>query len=286
MILTNKIRLAVLVICCYFYDLVILFIDRASFLAIDGQRYYSLFDDAMISMRYAWNFAHGEGLVWNPGERVEGYTNLLMVLVMAIPNLFLEKRLAVLVVQILGGIFLLISAFLILKFAFLDEEDGNPELAQLIATLSFISVLFYYPLAFWSLMGMETSLVALLIFGGLLAYLDYSKKGYVYFLIVLPVLLGLAYLARPNSLVFALVILFIGMMINTIRGEGFYAGFRRVIVPLGIFVLFPLGQLLFRYLYYGEFVPNTYILKVVGIPLGVRSVVELILLPHSCYRLD
>ena len=41
-----------------------------SFIAVDGKRYYTLFDDAMISMRYAWNFSHGNGLVWNPGERV------------------------------------------------------------------------------------------------------------------------------------------------------------------------------------------------------------------------
>ena len=34
-------------------------------------------DDAFISFRYAANLAHGRGLVWNPGERVEGYTNFL-----------------------------------------------------------------------------------------------------------------------------------------------------------------------------------------------------------------
>jgi hypothetical protein len=33
------------------------FIYRSSFVAIDGKRYFCLFDDAMISMRYAWNFA-------------------------------------------------------------------------------------------------------------------------------------------------------------------------------------------------------------------------------------
>ena len=43
------------------------FIYRSSFVAIDGRRYFCLFDDAMISMRYAWNFSHGLGLVWNPG---------------------------------------------------------------------------------------------------------------------------------------------------------------------------------------------------------------------------
>lgn len=48
------------------------FIYRSSFITIDGSRSYSLFDDAMISMRYAWNFAHGHGLVWNLGEYVQG----------------------------------------------------------------------------------------------------------------------------------------------------------------------------------------------------------------------
>ncbi len=40
-------------------------------------------DDAYISYRYAQNFTAGHGLVFNPGERVEGYTNLLYVLVVA-----------------------------------------------------------------------------------------------------------------------------------------------------------------------------------------------------------
>src|SRR5436305_1204757 len=60
-----------------------LFIYRTSFV-VRGERYFSLFDDAMISMRYARNLAHGYGLVWNPGgERVEGFTNPLWVVYMA-----------------------------------------------------------------------------------------------------------------------------------------------------------------------------------------------------------
>lgn len=38
-------------------------------------------DDAYISYRYAWNLAHGSGLVYNPGEVVEGYTNFLWTVV-------------------------------------------------------------------------------------------------------------------------------------------------------------------------------------------------------------
>src|SRR5438094_320890 len=39
-------------------------------------------DDAYISFQYARHFAHGEGLVYNVGERVEGYTNFLWVIML------------------------------------------------------------------------------------------------------------------------------------------------------------------------------------------------------------
>ena len=44
-------------------------------------------DDAFISFRYARNLAIGNGLVFNPGERVEGYSNFLWTLLMVIPHL-------------------------------------------------------------------------------------------------------------------------------------------------------------------------------------------------------
>ena len=40
-------------------------------------------DDAYISFRYARNLAHGHGLVYNAGERVEGYTNFLFTVLLA-----------------------------------------------------------------------------------------------------------------------------------------------------------------------------------------------------------
>ena len=42
-----------------------------------------LTDDAFISFRYIRNLLEGNGLVWNPGERVEGYSNFLWVLELA-----------------------------------------------------------------------------------------------------------------------------------------------------------------------------------------------------------
>jgi hypothetical protein len=40
-------------------------------------------DDAFITFRYARNLASGHGFVFNPGERVEGYSNFVWVLLMA-----------------------------------------------------------------------------------------------------------------------------------------------------------------------------------------------------------
>jgi arabinofuranosyltransferase len=44
-----------------------------------------LLDDAFISLRYAQNWVAGNGLVWNVGEPVEGYTNFLWTLILAVP---------------------------------------------------------------------------------------------------------------------------------------------------------------------------------------------------------
>lgn len=43
-------------------------------------------DDAFITYRYARNLARGNGLVFNPGERVEGYTNFLWTLMHVVPE--------------------------------------------------------------------------------------------------------------------------------------------------------------------------------------------------------
>ena len=84
-------RYILMMISIFFVIWSAIFIYKSSFIGIDGQRYFCLFDDAMISMRYAWNFSHGIGLVWNDGEMVEGYTNLLMTLFMSIATFIFNK---------------------------------------------------------------------------------------------------------------------------------------------------------------------------------------------------
>ena len=51
--------------------------------AANVQRSSFITDDAFISFRYSKHLVEGLGLVYNPGERVEGYTNFLWVLLIA-----------------------------------------------------------------------------------------------------------------------------------------------------------------------------------------------------------
>ena len=55
-------------------------------LRVEGQIHQGfLEDDAYISLRNAKNLVEGHGLTYNPGERVEAYTNFLLTMLMALP---------------------------------------------------------------------------------------------------------------------------------------------------------------------------------------------------------
>ena len=239
------------------------YIYRSSFIAIDGQRYFGLFDDAMISMRYAWNYSHGLGLVWNAGERVEGYTNFLMVLLMSAATRLLDKSSAVLAVQ-LAGIPTMVGAACIAarltRFVARSEVTKDLAAAELVV---FVGVLLYYPLSFWTLTGMETGLLALLLVSAVyfsLRYLESARPGP---LMWMAWLLGLAFLTRNDSLIYAVIVLAFTAFQSRSAGRGWTA----LLPALGVFTLFVLGQQVFRYSYYHAWVPNTYTLKMIGMPL-------------------
>ena len=238
------------------------FIYHSSYAASDGRRYFNLFDDAMISMRYAWNFAHGNGLVWNVGERVEGYTNLLMTLIMSISTYLFEKRYAVLSIQLMGIFFMLGTAFFSLKiFQILNHKKKD-----VLGYVLFAMILLYYPLNYWSLMGMETGLLAFLLSAGVLCSMLYSEKLESKYLWLMSICFGLAHLTRNESLLFA-VLVFLYLTPTLKQGSKYVYQF---LFAGGLYGLFVVGQLGFRYSYYGEMVPNTYTLKLVGMALDER----------------
>lgn len=107
-----------------------------------------MFDDAMISMRYAKNFANGYGLVWNPGgERIEGYTNPLWVLYMSgIHLLPISQSKTSLFVQLTAAVLLAVNLYFVRKIA-LSVSDGSESVSLGAVVLTAA----YLPINHWSL---------------------------------------------------------------------------------------------------------------------------------------
>ena len=150
-------RIVFLIILAAYLVYAAVYIFKTSFV-VDGERYFVLFDDAMISMRYARNLANGDGLVWNPGgERVEGYTNPLWVVFMAVFHLFpIPAAKISLLVQASGALFLAANLYFVYRIA--GRLSGN----WMVAVLASALTAFYQPLNNWGLQGMEVSLLVLM----------------------------------------------------------------------------------------------------------------------------
>ena len=251
-----------------------LYIYRTSFV-IGGQRYFSLFDDAMVSMRYARNLAHGQGLVWNPGgERVEGYTNPLWVLYMSLFHLLPVAPAKVsLFIQVSGALFLLMDLIVVKKIAdLLAPKSTFVGLAAVLLTA------FYLPLNTWSLQGMEVGLGALIVTVSLWLAIRTLQAGQ--FSPWLYLLLGIGTLVRLDL---AVPLVAIGSFLALFDAKNRR---RHVLIGASALVFFVLAQTAFRLWYYGDVFPNTYYLKMTGYPLFFRITRGLYVTLDFAWRLD
>lgn len=233
------------------------YIYRTSFV-FAGERYFALFDDAMISMRYARNLAQGHGAVWNPGERVEGFSNPLWVAYMALLHLLpLPITHVSLAVQVSGLVFMLFSLVLVRRItALLTPGRGLAPLLAVTLTA------FYLPLNNWSLQGMEVSVLLLL--ACLALYLTLKNWQSGGFSPAPLLILGLGTWFRVDMVVMLLTLAaFMAWADQTHRRDWLLWG----AITLVFFLVVQTGL---RWWYYGQLLPNTYYLKMEGYPLFIR----------------
>ncbi len=222
----------------------------------------------MISMRYAWNFSHGKGLVWNVGDHVQGYSNLLMTLIMSVATSVFSKSMAVLSIQILGVVFMVAIAFLCMRISDYLFPELDEKWRSLVRVLGFISGLAYYPLVYWSIMGMETGLLTVLLLSGLLLTFEYARCGNRRALFGAAFLFGLAFLTRNDAIVFVIVV---GAYLAwESRYRTSHVRLEALLQAAGLIAFIALAEGIFQYFYYGEWLPNTYVLKLTGMALLPR----------------
>ncbi len=236
------------------------FIFRTSFVAL-GQRWFVLFEDAMISMRYARNFASGDGLVWNAGEQpVEGYTNFLWTLWMSVVHRFGLPASKISLVIMLTGVVILVSNALVVRA--ITREVTRAPWAPLAATTA---TLFFYPLVFWTLRGMEVGALTLLVDSLLLLALRLENRWTFGGALSMGLIAGAAFLLRSDSAVCCGLISAYAILVTPGAARFVTAGLIG-----GFFGAAVLGQGFFRRATYGETLPNTYYLKLLHVPLGAR----------------
>jgi arabinofuranosyltransferase len=208
-------------------------------------------DDAYISFRYAQNLVAGQGLVFNAGERVEGYTNFLWTIMLALSmRLGFEPSLVAIG---LGALFGLATLWLGHRFLRLTPLRRSP-----VPIIAVYCLALDGSFALWAVSGMETSMFAFLLLAGVTAYLwewQNEKPGFLS-----GIVLALATMTRPEgALVFAVVVIHQAVARLALQ--------RRLLTSAdvartGIFLGLYLPYFLWRYYYYGFLLPNTFYAKV------------------------
>jgi hypothetical protein len=218
----------------------------------------------MVSMQFAKNLAEGHGVVWNAGGvPVEGYSNPLWVLLMAAIHLLpIPLTDSSLYVKLLSLAFL--AANLLMVKLLVDKFTDN----HLLPLLAVFLTALYFPLNNWSLQGMEVGLEALLLTSGiLLGVLSLTNSKTLPWMYVL---LGLAVWLRMDAAAPALATMATFALIDAPQ--------RRRHLAWGLGAIFGVltALTIFRLSYYGEWLPNTYYLKlgegslVLRISIGLR----------------
>ncbi|MGH7787875.1 MAG: hypothetical protein ACRERC_13455 [Candidatus Binatia bacterium] len=211
---------------------------------IDRTRYFVLDDDMMVSMRYARNLVEGNGLVWNVGERVEGYTNFLWTLVMAGLHLtgVADAKMALLVK---GTGFVLMAATLQLAVWILRVFAPRSFAASVLLLTSMVMCV---DVIHWSVWGFETSLLTFLQMVFLWRVVRGSQDWLCFG--------ALALIPITRSDASYLFLADAGIALVLAKEP------RRTLLWLGLALAPFVVHLGFRRSFYGEWLPNTYFLKV------------------------
>jgi len=251
-------------------DAVVIGVPLLITLALSYNLFDWLIDDAGISFAYSRNLAGGHGLVSQPGMiPVEGYSNFLWVILMTpffllgLFDPFLTSK---------------IVSFILVGISFLFLHRVAMRLTDRHRLVSFISLLFLATnssFVIWTCSGLENPLYVMLISLMLFQIINHmaSLSGSSVGPQMIAVTCSALALTRPDGIVYTAAfptVLLIGLLI----GQVSVSDLIRRLWKFGITTLGILGSfMLFRMIYFGDIMPNTYYVK--GGP-GLKDVIDLL----------
>jgi tetratricopeptide (TPR) repeat protein len=204
-------------------------------------------DDAFISYRYVKNFINGHGLVFNPGERVEGYTNFLWIIILSIfARLGLDMITVSKILGVAAGAVTLVLIYQISLNIFRKKDwsqDTKFVFFPLFAPLLLASNSAF---AYWSISGLETAFFVMTVL--LSVYFYFTNER------LMIISSALSTFVRPEGvLVFGLLILH----------KFFFKKdkLKNCLFSILGFILLLLPYLIFKIFYYGNLLPNPFYAK-------------------------
>ena len=217
-----------------------------------------IIDDAFISFRYAANFSDGLGLVFNQGEKVEGYSNLLWTLMLAVAY---KLNLNLLYTSWwLGVIFMLIAISATIKLGELLTQS------KAVGYLCGLGLAFSFHFVASSMRGLETSLFAALIALSFLWLFSPHKLAKWF----LPLSLMALSITRPEGMFLSLLVLGFFLFksrLELIRNKRPLSALLSALAVIGFVIVMEVD----RILYYHELLPMSVIAKRDGISLPLET---------------
>jgi hypothetical protein len=244
------------------------------------------FDDSYITFRYAANLAHGYGIVWNPGSilhhagaHTEGYTNFLLVLLLA-PFVWMGCDL-VLVSQIIGVVAVMVTAVAIYRIVaqtlvcdplkdWQSEVRDSAKGSQTKVYATLASALFLLDPYIWmnAYSGLETSLFTMWLVVAMWAFI--TKRTELAFMLA-----TFAALTRPEGALMGMVLLAVALIQERRQPGEVVSPTLKDHPPVSVLSYwvsaFVLPMVLYagwKFWYFGNLLPNSFYVKVTQVTGG------------------
>jgi hypothetical protein len=211
-------------------------------------------DDSFITFRYVKNFIDGNGIVYNVGERVEGYTHFLWLLILSAAS-FIGFD------PVTASMWIGIACFAALLIIYLRiSQKEQPSKIGYYLPLTAILLALHYDMLVWATGGLETSLYTLLISTAFFTwfYADLSEEKTV---VSVGCILLLTSLTRPDGALFTIVAVMLLAIKGTKEKQPISQTLKIVAILLLPSIVIGIPYLLWKYNYYGDIFPTTFYAK-------------------------
>lgn len=206
-------------------------------------------DDAFITFRYSKHLVQGWGPVWNADQRVEGYTNFLWMLLMALPIGVGWDPIVPAILLSLGC--LALNLWLLYRIS--SRQTGSAAKGF----WAWLPVMCSHTLLFSSTSGLETALNGLLwtaTLWQLQSILQGDRLSSSASLWLLGITAGVAVLSRPEGGLLVMACM-VGILIQRHKLA------TKLLHFCAALALVTLPWLVWKFLFYGQLLPNTFHVK-------------------------